>query len=68
MNQDQERKKGTWFSFENLKKAFRYAMLDAKDDFVFDVFGHWDVRLNRDYLLKTLRACFEIAVSSFVNI
>ena len=54
-----EQNENAWFSEENLQKAFRYAMLDTKDDFVFDVLNHWDVRLNRDYLLKTLSSQLE---------
>jgi hypothetical protein len=53
MSQNQQ-DESAWFSTENLQKAFRYAMLDTKDDFVFDVLNHWDVRVHRDYLLKTL--------------
>jgi hypothetical protein len=49
-----EQSEMAWFSEENLQRAFRYAILDTKDDFVFDVLNHWDVKLNRDYLLKTL--------------
>src|SRR5205809_4464696 len=48
-----------WFSVENLQRAFRYAMLDTRDDFVFDVLNHLDVRVNRDYLLKTLSSQLE---------
>jgi Reverse transcriptase (RNA-dependent DNA polymerase) len=54
-----EQNENAWFSEENLQKAFRYAMMDTKDDFVFDVLNHWDVRLNRDYLLKTLSSQLE---------
>jgi hypothetical protein len=39
-----------WYSVGNLRKAWRYVKRDTRDDFVFDVIDHWDIRHNMDQI------------------
>ncbi len=43
-----------WFSIENLQTAWNYVRLDMKDDFVFDVIDHEDIKFNIEKVLQSL--------------
>lgn len=43
-----------WYSPENLEKAWKYARMEVRDDFVFDVINYKDVRLNIQRVLSSL--------------
>lgn len=43
-----------WYSIGNLNKAWKYARIDMRDDFVFDAIGYQDLKNNIDQALKTL--------------
>lgn len=43
-----------WFSIENLEIAWNYVRLDIKDDFVFDVIDHEDIKFNIEKVLQSL--------------
>lgn len=43
-----------WFSIENLEIAWNYVRLDMKDDFVFDVIDHEDIKFNIEKVLQSL--------------
>ena len=45
-----------WFAVENLRKAWRYARMDLRDDFAFDVIDHQDISTNIDKVLGVLSA------------
>lgn len=43
-----------WYSIDNLRKAWKYAKIDMKDDFVFDIIDHQDTKHNIDRVCRTL--------------
>ncbi len=43
-----------WYSIDNLRKAWRYAQMDMRDDFIFDVIDHQDTKSNLDRVLRVL--------------
>ena len=45
-----------WYSEENLKRAWKYARLDSRDDFIFDVINYDDIRANLKYVISSLHA------------
>lgn len=45
-----------WFSEENLEQAWRYARIDARDSFAFDVIDYADIRDNLSRVLSSLPA------------
>ena len=45
-----------WYSAEKLQQAWRYAKMDVRDDFVFDVIDHADVKHNVDRAVSSLSA------------
>jgi hypothetical protein len=48
-----------WFSIPNLEKAARYAFIDARDNFTYDIINFQDLKHNRDRLLRSLQAQLE---------
>lgn len=43
-----------WYSKSNLRKAWHYAKLDSRDNFVFDVIDHSDIKHDIEFVLKSL--------------
>lgn len=45
-----------WYSEDNLKIAWKYARIDLRDDFVFDVIGYEDILHNIDLVIRSLHS------------
>ena len=45
-----------WYSAKNLNQAWKYAKIDIRSDFVFDVINHEDIKYSIDRILTTLEA------------
>ncbi len=45
-----------WYSVDNLKKAWKYAKLESRDDFVFDVIDHSDIKHNINKVFNSINA------------
>jgi len=45
-----------WNSIDNLRKAWEYAKIDMKNDFVFDIIEHLDIKHNIEKVLRALHA------------
>ena len=43
-----------WYSKENLKKAWEYAKIDIRDDFMFDIINYEDIKLNIELVITSL--------------
>lgn len=43
-----------WYSQENLERAWKYARIEIRDDFVFDVINYEDIKLNLKRVLSSL--------------
>ena len=43
-----------WYSKENLKKAWSYAKIDIRDDFIFDIINYEDIKLNIERVITSL--------------
>lgn len=43
-----------WYSKENLKKAWDYAKIDIRDDFIFDIINYEDIKQNLEHIITSL--------------
>ena len=43
-----------WYSKKNLEKAWSYAKIDVRDDFIFDVINYEDIKMNIELVITTL--------------
>jgi retron-type reverse transcriptase len=43
-----------WYSIARLEQAWKYARNEMRDDFIFDIIDHEDIKFNKDRVLKTL--------------
>jgi len=43
-----------WYSKKNLKKAWSYAKIDVRDDFIFDIINYEDIKMNIELVITSL--------------
>jgi retron-type reverse transcriptase len=48
-----------WYSIDRLRRAWKYTKLDARDNFIFDVINHGDLKHNIEKVLRVLNSQIE---------